>query len=158
MSELAAERRGVRVKKAPAGAVGKFHVHRDAQSMMTSGLFRMGTDYQLQKSLRNIHVSKAPDGAVKIRSPRTRGNHGDDAASAVLAMWAAYKFGGRPTDALPKVGRPTEAARILGLVDANGRPRDVGDFRISDNGRGVDRDSYNPNRFSDRATFRSGGF
>jgi hypothetical protein len=118
--EHARARRGIQVVHAPGGSAGKESTHADAQEMLGSGRFKMGRDHKLIRSLQRITATRTPDGAIRIRSPRRKGDHGDDASALVLALNAAFRHG-RGGDPLPASGRVSLMQQQLGLCDAQGR-------------------------------------
>lgn len=119
LEEYARLRRNIQIIRAPAGAAGKEISHADAQELIGSGTFHMGRDHKLIKSLQRITATRTPEGAMRIRSPRRKGDHGDDASALVLALHAAYRHG-RISDPAPAGGRVSIFQQALGLVDREG--------------------------------------
>lgn len=125
LQEHARTRRGIQIVHAPAGAAGKESTHADAQEMFGLGTFKMGRDHKLIRSLQRITATKTPEGAIRIRSPRRKGDHGDDASALVLALHAAFRHG-RGGDPAPQAGRVSLLQQQLGMVNSAGQRIDQG--------------------------------
>lgn len=121
LEEHARKRRSIQVLRAPAGAAGKEQTHADAQELLGSGTFKMGRDGRLIRSLQRVTATRTPDGSVRIRAPRRKGDHGDDASALVLALHAAFRHGVRDTYSRPAPGRVSLGMQLLGLVDSSGQ-------------------------------------
>jgi hypothetical protein len=131
LSEAAQARSGVRIVHAPPGAGGKERTHADAQELIASGSFKMGRDHHLLRSLQRITATRTPDGQIRIRSPRRKGDHGDDSSALVLTLHAAHRYGGRGRDPAFTGGRVSLVQQILGVIDSQGRPRHEGGIQFS---------------------------
>lgn len=122
LREAAAARKNVQVIACPTGAAGKQLTHSHAMELLASGSFVMGADHQLRRDLQRIVAIATPDGAVKIRAPRSKSKgHGDLGSAFVLAAYAARHFGQRARDPDFHIRPPSGMLVDLGLVDAEGR-------------------------------------
>lgn len=129
--EYAQKRRSIHVKPAEGSSSGRQNVHRDAQEMFASGRFVMGNDHHLRRGLLRIVATRTSDGAISIKSPRRKGDHGDLQAAFVLALSAAWRRGAKGADPLPVGSKPSTYLRDLGITDANGKRHADGlDFQV----------------------------
>lgn len=80
---------GVRVFAAPGGAQGNFEAFFAAKEMINAGAVELPPHPRLIAQLKAVVSKPMPGGAVKVYSPRKRGQgHGDLASAFVLAAWA----------------------------------------------------------------------
>jgi hypothetical protein len=160
LAEAAAQRRNIRVLAAPNGAQGKCATHDAALELFSGGNFKMGRDHLLLRSLMRIVATRTPDGAVKIRSPRGKSGHGDDASALVLAAYAAHLYGGHRRDPAFVPRAPSIGMQQLGILDSNGQRigPSAAEFSINAYGHAEARPARPRSDWEGRGTFDKGGF